>query len=242
MGEQSLSLSVVVPVYNELENVEPLYLEIEKALAGASFEVIFVDDGSSDGTREKLTELAHAHKSLNIVMHQGNFGQSAAFVSGVRAARYPWIVTMDGDRQNDPADIPLLVKHVKAGKRAVVLGNRKKRDDSLLKKITSRVGNGIRQFVLNDNCPDTGCSLKLFPRDAFLAIPHFNHLHRYLPALFKRQGYEIINVKVNHRARVAGISKYGLMNRLFVGIYDLIGVVWLLRRPCNPNVVGEGHE
>lgn len=242
MDEQNLSLSVVVPVYNELENVEPLYLEIVNALEGMSFEVVFVDDGSSDGTREKLSELANNHQHLRVVKHQGNFGQSAAFVSGVRAAHHQWIVTMDGDRQNDPADIPLLVQHVKANAKVVVLGNRKKRDDSLLKKITSRVGNGIRQFVLNDNCPDTGCSLKLFPRDAFLAIPHFNHLHRYLPALFKRQGYEIINVKVNHRARVAGISKYGLMNRLFVGIYDLVGVVWLLRRPCNPHVAGEGND
>ncbi len=242
MSEQKVSISVVVPVYNEVDNIEPLYLEIVNALAGYPFEVIYVDDGSSDGTREKLTELASANLHLRVVKHQGNFGQSAAFVSGVKAAKYDWIVTMDGDRQNDPADIPLLVDSIPKNTKAVVLGNRKKRDDSLLKKITSRVGNGIRQFVLNDNCPDTGCSLKLFPRQAFLAIPHFNHLHRYLPALFKRQGYVIINVKVNHRARVAGVSKYGLMNRLFVGIYDLVGVVWLLRRPCNPSIVGEVNE
>lgn len=237
--QQPIELSVVIPVYNEKDNVEPLYQEVKKALTGMTFEVIFIDDGSNDGTRESLALLAQTEPNLRLLKHKSNYGQSAAFVTGVRGAKYDWIVTMDGDRQNDPGDIPQLVAAIDKQNPCVVLGNRKKRDDSLLKRLTSRIGNGIRKFVLNDECPDTGCSLKLFPKKAFLAIPHFNHVHRYFPALFKRQGLSLINVKVNHRARVAGVSKYGLMNRLFVGIYDLIGVVWLMKRPCNPDVLGD---
>ncbi len=240
MNSQNICLSVVIPVLNEIDNVLPLYDEIKAALDGQiTFEVIFVDDGSVDGTVQTLNELTAAESNVKLVQHKVNFGQSAAFVSGVRASQYDWIVTMDGDRQNDPKDILTLVEHLSMDKKQVILGNRQKRDDSLLKKLTSRIGNGIRQRVLKDECPDTGCSLKLFPEAAFMALPHFNHLHRFLPALFKRQGYEVVNVPVNHRARVAGTSKYGLMNRLFVGMYDLIGVVWLMKRPCNPEVMGE---
>lgn len=229
-------LSVIIPVYNEVDNVEPLFREIEQALVGDGFrfEVLFVDDGSNDGTREKLSQLASDHDTLRMIKHRGNYGQSAGIVSGARAAKYDWLVTLDGDGQNDPADIPLLVAAVKADKHCVVLGNRKKRDDSLLKRFSSKVGNGIRRSLLDDGCPDTGCSLKLFPRQAFLQQPHFNHLHRYIPALFKRAGYECINIPVNHRPRLHGISKYGVMNRLFVGIHDLIGVRWLMKRPCHP--------
>lgn len=230
-------LSIIIPVYNEADNVEPLYQEIAAALPldHFAFEVIFVDDGSVDDTVHRLQALAKENPSLRLVCHKHNYGQSAALVSGARAARYPMLVTLDGDGQNDPADIPHLFNYVVDAK-TVVLGNRKKRDDNYLRKISSIIGNRIRQSLLNDQCPDTGCSLKLFPRDAFLSLPHFNHLHRFLPALFKRSGYTLVNVPVNHRPRLHGVSKYGVMNRLFVGIHDLIGVRWLLKRPCVPEI------
>ncbi|KTD16434.1 glycosyltransferase family 2 protein [Legionella jordanis] len=230
-------LSIIIPVYNEVDNVESLYQEIVAALPKEQFiyEVIFVDDGSTDGTSDRLRALSQQFDNLKVVYHKRNYGQSAGLVSGARAAQYPMLVTLDGDGQNDPNDIPLLFKHLKDAK-TVVLGNRKKRDDNGLRRISSRVGNGIRKRLLDDDCPDTGCSLKLFPREAFLALPHFNHLHRFLPALFIRAGFKLVNVPVNHRPRWHGVSKYGVMNRLFVGIHDLIGVRWLLKRPCAPEV------
>lgn len=232
-----IELSVIIPVYNEIDNVEPLYQEIATTLSADKFiyEVLFVDDGSKDGTKERLQELETKYPSLTAIFHVKNYGQSAALLTGAKAARYPLLVTLDGDGQNDPKDIPRLIDALKDNK-TVVLGNRKKRDDNLLRKISSRVGNGVRRSLLHDDCPDTGCSLKLFPKDAFLALPHFNHLHRYLPALFRREGYKLINLPVNHRQRIHGVSKYGVMNRLFVGIHDLIGVRWLLKRPCTPEV------
>ena len=234
-------VSIIIPVYNELDNVEPLYNEIAQALSSEifDFEVIYVDDGSNDGTREKLANLSQQHEQLIVVKHAGNYGQSAGLVSGARVAKYPWLVTLDGDGQNDPADIPKLFDVIVNDEEAVVLGNRKKRDDNALRKLSSRVGNGIRRSLLHDDCPDTGCSLKLFPRSAFLQLPHFNHLHRYLPALFKRAGFKVVNVPVNHRPRLHGVSKYGVMNRLFVGIHDLIGVRWLMKRPCQAEICNE---
>lgn len=230
-------LSIVIPVYNEVDNVESLYKEIVAALSPEQFvfEVIFVDDGSTDGTTKRLQTLAKKEPLLRHICHKNNYGQSAALISGARMAQYPLIVTLDGDGQNDPADIPRLFNYL-YDEKTIVLGNRKKRDDNYLRKISSRVGNNVRQLFLKDQCPDTGCSLKLFPREAFLNLPHFNHLHRFLPALFKRAGYALINVPVNHRSRWHGVSKYGVMNRLFVGIHDLIGVHWLLKRPCAPEV------
>lgn len=233
-----IELSIIIPVFNERDNVENLFNEIQSALPAKdyNFEVIFVDDGSNDGTRQILSELKTQHDRLQVVYHKSNYGQSAALLSGAKAAKYSILVTMDGDGQNDPADIPRLYRELYA-KDMVVLGNRKKRDDNLLRKLSSRVGNGIRRRLLNDECPDTGCSLKMFSKDAFLSLPHFNHMHRFLPALFIRAGYKIVNVKVNHRPRLHGSSKYGVFNRLFVGIHDLIGMRWLLRRPCSPEVV-----
>ncbi|MFC3907848.1 glycosyltransferase family 2 protein [Legionella dresdenensis] len=231
-------LSVIIPVYNEVDNVENLYLEIVAALPENQFifEVIFIDDGSKDGTREKLLALSACHSNLRVLCHKQNYGQSAGLISGAKAARYPVLVTLDGDGQNDPADISLLFNHF-SNEKVVVLGNRTKRDDNWLRKFSSRTGNTVRQLFLKDDCPDTGCSLKLFPRDAFLSLPHFNHLHRFLPALFKRAGYQLVNVPVNHRPRWFGQSKYGVMNRLFVGIHDLIGVRWLLKRRCAPEIL-----
>ncbi|MDI9817695.1 MULTISPECIES: glycosyltransferase family 2 protein [unclassified Legionella] len=235
--KNQLDVSIIIPVFNEVENVESLYKEIVAALPAENFiyEVIFVDDGSSDGTRERLKLLAETYGNLRVVCHKKNYGQSAGLVSGARVAQYSMLVTMDGDGQNDPNDIPRLFQQ-RHDSQTVVLGIRKKRDDNALRILSSRIGNGIRQRLLDDQCPDTGCSLKLFPREAFLALPHFNHLHRFLPALFKRAGYKLAIVPVNHRPRKHGVSKYGVMNRLFVGIYDLIGVRWLLRRPCAPEV------
>lgn len=237
-SNQLIDLSIIIPVYNEVENIHDLYQEIAAALPVDRFryEVIFVDDGSTDGTGASLQQLLQNHSNLQAIYHKQNYGQSAALLSGARAARYALLVTLDGDGQNDPADIPRLLEQMQDA-RTVVLGNRKKRDDNNLRKLSSRIGNGIRRGLLKDDCPDTGCSLKLFPRDAFLALPHFNHLHRFLPALFKRAGFKLVNLPVNHRPRWYGVSKYGVMNRLFVGIHDLIGVRWLLKRPCAPEVL-----
>lgn len=230
-------LSIVIPVYNEADNVETLYKEIAASLSVEEyrFEVIFVDDGSTDNTPEHLKNLARFHKNVRVREHKKNYGQSAALVTGARAAQYPLLITLDGDGQNDPHDIPYLLAQW-VDHRTVILGNRKKRDDNKLRRLSSRIGNGIRQWCLADDCPDTGCSLKIFPREAFLALPHFNHLHRFLPALFKRAGFKLVNVPVNHRPRLHGVSKYGVMNRLFVGIHDLVGVRWLIKRPCAPEV------
>lgn len=239
---QKIDVSVIIPVYNEVDNVELLYREIVEALSKERFiyEIIFVDDGSSDGTLTHLKSLSEVHSDLRVACHKGNFGQSAALLTGAKAARYSMLVTLDGDGQNDPADIPRLFDQLQ-NSQTVVLGNRKKRNDNLLRKISSCIGNGVRRRLLRDECSDTGCSLKLFPRDAFLALPHFNHLHRFLPALFKRAGFKLVNIPVNHRQRWHGVSKYGVMNRLFVGIHDLIGVHWLLKRPCAPEVSTHEH-
>ncbi|KTD00671.1 glycosyl transferase, group 2 family protein [Legionella geestiana] len=236
--ENPVALSVIIPVLNEAENIRHLYDEIVTALPAEScaLEVVFVDDGSTDGTRALLAEMAASDSRVRVVLHVRNYGQSAALVSGARAAMHPLLVTLDGDGQNDPADIPRLLE-ARTHARAIVLGNRARRQDNGLRRLSSRIGNGIRNAILKDGCPDTGCSLKLFPRDAFLALPHFNHLHRYLPALFLRAGFQLLNVPVNHRPRQFGVSKYGVMNRLFVGMRDLIGVRWLMARPCSPEVI-----
>ena len=224
-------LSIIVPVYNEVDNIEALFYEIQTALPADSFvfEALFVDDGSTDLTVSRLQQLAAKEPNLRVLCHKKNYGQSAALCTGARAARYPIIVTMDGDGQNDPKDIPALINEM-VNAQTVVLGNRKKRDDHLLRKLSSRIGNRVRRQILKDNCPDTGCSLKVFSREAFLSLPYFNHMHRFLPTLFAHAGLNIINKPVNHRARMHGVSKYGVMNRLFVGIHDLIGVRWLLKR------------
>lgn len=229
-------------MYNEVENVVPFVTEIDDSLKDKveRYEIIVVDDGSDDGTDQALAELTQQISTLRVLHHDGNFGQSAATVSGIRAAQHPWIVTMDGDAQNDPHDIPLLLKQLEQYQHTyptlLVAGNRKKRIDNWVRKLSSRIGNGVRNALLKDDCMDTGCSLKLFSRDVFLSMPHFNHLHRFIPSLIKRSGGHIINVPVNHRPRTRGQSKYGIMNRLWVGIVDLFGVRWLMKRPCLPKL------
>jgi len=239
-----MQLSVVIPVYNEVENISLLLREVATALDGRlEYEIIAVDDGSTDGSLAFLQGLHHELPTLRLVRHRRNFGQSAALVSGVRAARGPLIATLDGDGQNDPADIPALYAEYEQQARqpdpVLIAGNRARRQDRWLKRLSSRIANGVRQGLLRDDCPDTGCGLKLFSREMFLALPHFDHLHRFLPALFKRAGARVVNVPVNHRPRLRGQSKYGVSNRLWVGVVDLFGVMWLQRRPCRPEVNDE---
>ena len=230
----SVEFSVVVPVCNEAENVEPLAREIDAALAGRSYEMIFIDDGSTDETVSNLTKLKNTLPALRVLRHSFRSGQSAAVASGVRAARGPWVATLDGDGQNDPADIPrLIAARDSAEGRGVQLfmGNRTaSRKDTAFRRLQSRVANGVRSALLGDGTPDTGCGIKLLSREVFMDLPRFDHMHRFLPALFQRHGARVISVPVSHRERTRGTSKYGMLNRLWVGIVDICGVMWLRRR------------
>jgi len=233
------ALSVVLPMYNESGNVLPLLTEIQAALKKhPQFEIIVVDDGSTDSTLSELQQTKQKIPELQIVKHSRNLGQSVGVVSGVLAAKNPWIITLDGDGQNDPADILKMAEiasnNLRQYSQILIAGHRVDRKDTGWKKFGSRFANNIRRKFLRDDCPDSGCGLKLFQRDVFLQIPHFNHLHRFLPALFKRAGAQVINVPVGHRARTRGTSKYGNWGRLKVGVIDLLGVAWLIRRPCFP--------
>jgi dolichol-phosphate mannosyltransferase len=230
----AVELSVVVPVCNEAENVGPLAREIDAALAGRDYEMIFVDDGSTDDTLTQLHRLRGGGLSrLRILRHSFRSGQSAAVASGVRAARGEWIATLDGDGQNDPADIPGLLKARDEPQHADVrlfMGNRTTRRDTGFRKVQSRIANGVRSRLLGDGTPDTGCGIKLFSRQAFLQLPYFDHMHRFMPALFQSRGWRSVSVPVRHRPRERGVSKYGMFDRLWVGIVDIFGVRWLRRR------------
>jgi dolichol-phosphate mannosyltransferase len=231
-------LSVVVPVFNEQDNVAPLVGEIVAALRGRAsddggdFEIVYVDDHSSDGTLAALQRLKAETPELRVLRHAIQSGQSTAIRNGVRAARGAWIATLDGDGQNDPADIPKLIaqRAQSAGDVKLFAGWRVNRQDSGSKRWASKWANAIRSRMLRDDTPDTGCGIKLFEREAFLDLPHFNHMHRYLPALMQRAGWKTVSVPVNHRHRTAGVSKYNNLNRALVGISDLRGVAWLIRR------------
>jgi dolichol-phosphate mannosyltransferase len=232
-----VDLAIVIPVLNEAENIAPLLQEIESALGGRDgYDIIVVDDGSSDATPAVLAQCRERHPQLQVLRHADCRGQSAALVSGVRHARREWIATLDGDGQNDPADIPRLRDAIRCASRTVwlVSGDRRQRRDGWLKRVSSRLANRVRGFVLGDGTPDTGCGLKLFRRSGFMALPHFDHMHRFLPALVQMQGGEVLSVEVGHRARQHGRSKYGVHNRLWVGLVDLLGVLWLQRRALPP--------
>lgn len=234
-------VSVVVPVFDEEGAAPALAREIARAFAGAPVEIIFVDDASRDGTLAALTALRAEIPALRVLSHGRNAGQSRAIRTGVLAAAAPVIVTLDGDGQNDPADAPALVAALLAGPPGLALvgGERVKRQDSAAKRLASRIGNAVRRRLLRDTARDTGCGLKAFRRDAFLRLPYFDHLHRYLPALMLREGYETAFVAVNHRHRTSGRSKYTNLGRLWASLSDLAGVIWLKSRARSPGVVEE---
>ena len=226
-------LSVVVPVHNEQDNVGPLVAEILAALHGMiDFEIVYVDDTSTDATLERLRALQVQTPELRVVRHLRNAGQSTALRNGIKAARAPWIATLDGDGQNDPADIPKLLEQRDAADADVRLfaGWRVNRQDSGSKRWASKWANAIRSGMLRDDTPDTGCGIKLFERAAFLDLPYFDHMHRYLPALMQRAGWKTVSVPVNHRHRTSGVSKYNNLGRALVGVKDLLGVSWLIQR------------
>jgi glycosyltransferase involved in cell wall biosynthesis len=229
-------ISVVVPVKDEAGNVAPLVREIATALKTEPHEIIFVDDGSSDGTGEQLVALKREIPQLRVLRHTRNLGQSRGIRSGVEAARGGIIVTLDGDGQNDPADIPKLLAALRADPGlSMVSGVRIKRQDNASRRLASRLGNGFRSWLLKDGASDTGCGLKAFRRDAYLALPYFDHQHRYLIALVRREGHDVGFVPVGHRARGIGRSKYTNFGRLLVSVNDLLGVRWLMRRHKGPS-------
>ncbi|MBX3457566.1 MAG: glycosyltransferase family 2 protein [Candidatus Paracaedibacteraceae bacterium] len=233
-------VSVVIPFYNEQGNITPLIEEVVYALKTIEhWQVILVNDGSTDQTAQEIENSCRLYPNCSPVHHVKNEGQSSALYTGIQQADFDWIITLDGDGQNNPGDIPDLITALGNHNHHVVFGNRIKRKDSLIKKISSRLANYIRILVLDDRCLDTGCSLKLFPKSIFLSLPRFNHLHRFLPALFQFAGYTIINVPVSHRPRIRGRSKYGFWGRLWVGIFDLIGVYWLKSRYLKPALIQE---
>lgn len=234
-------LSVVIPVHNEEGNIMPLLAEIAAALRGViDFEIVCVNDASRDASAARLRAALGEYPELRVLNHAVQAGQSTAVRNGVKAARAPWIATLDSDGQNDPADIPRLLNVRDNAEPEVKLfaGWRVERRDSSSKRWASRFANGLRRRLLRDDTPDTGCGIKLFERAAFLELPYFNHMHRYLPALMQRSGWKTVSVPVNHRERGSGVSKYSNLQRALVGIFDLGGVAWLIRRNC-PTQVSE---
>lgn len=229
-----MDLSVVIPVHNEEESIGDLIVEITRALKDYQYEIVVVDDGSTDNTLNTLLSIKDTVPNLRLIQHLTNSGQSTAVRTGVQYAKSSWVVTLDGDGQNDPADIPNLYNELVNNQAAdpwlVVAGYRKKRKDTWFKRFSSKYANAIRSKLLRDGTPDTGCGLKVFSRDSFLSLPYFNHMHRYIPALFQRQGGRVVSIEVNHRYRMKGESKYGFHNRLWVGIIDILGVRWLQNR------------
>ncbi len=226
-------ISIVVPMHDEAGNVAPLVAEILEACAGHAVEIVAVDDGSRDGTGDVVRRLAAREPRLRLLRHGRAAGQSAAVHSGVLAARAGVVCTLDGDGQNPPAELPRLFAPLLAdetGRLGLVAGQRAQRRDTIWKRWGSRLANALRAWLLADGTRDTGCGLKAFRRDAFLALPYFDHMHRYLPALFRRDDWEVTHVDVAHRERLAGRSKYGNLSRALVGLRDLVGVAWLIRR------------
>src|SRR5215472_17816042 len=238
-----MDLSIVVPAFNEADNVAPLVAEIHAALDGLlNYEIVYVDDGSGDATAAEVALLQARTPNLRLLRHVRNFGQSAAIRTGVRTARAPWIATLDGDGQNDPADILKLWRislSPSAPASLLITGYREVRRDSWTKRIASQVANFTRRRLLGDDTSDTGCGLKLFPRSLFLDLPYFDHMHRFLPALVLREGGAVRSVPVSHRPRSRGISKYGVFDRIAVGVVDLFGVMWLKRRAARPRLVDD---
>jgi len=233
MSGETPEFSVVVPVFNERDNVTPLVNEIVAALRGKhSFEIIYVDDQSKDDSFQVLKDLMASVPELRVIQHIRQSGQSTAVRNGVKAARGLWIATLDGDGQNDPADIPKLIeaRNMAAPEIKLFAGWRVNRKDTGSKRWASKIANSIRASFLKDETPDTGCGIKLFERAVFMDLPYFDHMHRYLPALVKRAGFQSVSVPVNHRERGSGVSKYNNLGRAWVGLKDLRGVAWLIKR------------
>jgi dolichol-phosphate mannosyltransferase len=240
-GADTPLISVVVPVHNEAPNIAPLVSAISASLKGIEHEIVYVDDGSADASPKVLAEIAAQLPTLVRVRHKQSCGQSAAVITGVKSARGTYIATLDGDGQNDPADIPAMLEAMRKAEAAgpvpvLIAGHRTTRKDTEAKRWGSRIANNVRAKLLNDGTPDTGCGLKLFRRAAFLQLPHFDHIHRFLPALFIRAGGHVVSVPVRHHARAHGASHYGTWDRLKVGIVDLFGVAWLQRRWRVPQI------
>lgn len=236
--------SIVVAVFNEAENVASVCDEIVRALTpSGAFEIVFVDDGSDDETVAHIAAIAERDARIRLVRHDRRCGKSQAVRTGVVAARARWIATIDGDGQNDPADLPAMfdIARNAPAPAPLIAGIRERRNDPVSRLIATRIANGLRMAVLGDNCPDTGCGVKVFRREDFLLLPCFEGMHRFLPALFKRYGHPTINHTIRHRPRLAGKSKYTNWGRALVGIFDLMGVIWLTRRTQAPLSVTE-HE
>lgn len=225
-----MQLSLVVPAYNERDNLAPLLEEIAAALKGRSYEVIVVDDGSTDGTLETLKALRRDHPQLRIIAFERNAGQTAAFAAGFRAARAPIVITLDADLQNDPADVPRLVETLERTGATAVAGYRATRRDTPWKRLQSRIANGVRNRLNGEVIRDTGCSLKAFRTDAVRALPLFAGMHRFLPTLIKMQGGTVTEVAVGHRPRRHGATKYGMWNRVLRSLIDAFAVRWMQRR------------
>lgn len=245
-SEQAPALSVVAPMYNEAGGALRLVNEIAEALAGIDHEIIIVDDHSDDETASLLENAMDARNQLRVLRHGENAGQSRAIRTGVLAARAPIIAMLDGDGQNDPADLPLLYEKLIAGREgvpvAMVAGERVTRRDNAAKRWASSLANGLRRRLLRDGAMDTGCGLKVFHREAFLRLPYFDHMHRYLPALMRREGFQVEFMPVSHRPRVHGASKYTNLGRFLVALRDILGVMWLISRSKSPKSVTETRD
>lgn len=237
-----LNISLVIPAKNEKANIQPLATEIIAALPASDYniEIIYIDDGSDDGTFNEIIRLKKSGlQQLRVVRHARSVGQSGAVCSGVAAAHYDLIVTLDADGQNNPADIPVMLEKLPPlahEHNFCLAGYRWQRKDTAWKRFQSKIANRVRSALLQDDTPDSGCGLKVFPRKLFLALPQFDHMHRFIPALVRRAGGQVIVVPVSHRDRQAGVSKYTMWNRLWVGIVDMLGVMWLQRRQCQAEI------
>ncbi len=232
MSDHALFLSVVIPIYNEAENVTPLLAELVPILekSARDFEILCINDASTDNSLSRLEELKKSYPQLRVITHRVNCGESAATATGFQQARGQYIVTMDGDLQNDPADIPTLLHIIEQRKLAAVCGIRRKREDDWIKRLSSRTANAVRNLITGDDISDAGCTFRILRRNTLSEIPVFNGMHRFLPTMLRFQGYEVEEVLVNHRPRTMGVSKYGVGNRLFRGLIDCIAMRWLQMR------------